>query len=36
MLIYRRTSLHSADLTPDFVANPDPRRGRLSVNGFIA
>lgn len=36
MLVYRRTSLHSADLTPDFVASPDPRRGRLSVNGFIA
>lgn len=36
MLIYRRTSLHSADLSPEFVASPDPRRGRLSVNGFIA
>jgi hypothetical protein len=36
MLVYRRTSLHSADLTPEFVASPDPRRGRLSVNGFIA
>jgi hypothetical protein len=36
MLIYRRTSLHSADLAPNFVASADPRRGRLSVNGFIA
>jgi hypothetical protein len=36
MLVYRRTSLHSAALGPDFVASPDPRLGRLSVNGFIA
>ena len=36
MLVYRRTSLHSATLRPDFVAVTDPRRGRLSVNGFIA
>lgn len=36
MLVYRRTSLHSADLGPDFVPCNDPRLGRLSVNGFIA
>ena len=36
MLVYRRTSLHSADLAPGFVSSPDPRQGRLSVNGFIA
>jgi hypothetical protein len=36
MLVYRRTTLHSADLSPEFVPSPDPRRGRLSVNGFIA
>jgi len=36
MLVYRRTSLHSGALGPDFDASPDPRRGRLSVNGFLA
>lgn len=36
MLVYRRTSLHSAALAPDFVANLDPRLGRLSINGFLA
>lgn len=36
MLAYRRTSLHSGDIRPDFVPLTDPRRGRLSVNGFIA
>lgn len=36
MLAYRRTSLHSGDIRPDFVPVSDPRRGRLSVNGFIA
>ena len=36
MLVYRRTSLHSGALGPDFVPNPDPRQGRLSINGFIA
>lgn len=36
MLVYRRTSLHSAALRPDFQGSPDPRRGRLSINGFLA
>jgi hypothetical protein len=36
MLIYRRNSLHSAALGPDFAASADPRRGRLSINGFMA
>jgi hypothetical protein len=36
MLVYRRTSLHSGDIRPNFVPVADPRRGRLSVNGFIA
>jgi hypothetical protein len=36
MLVYRRTSLHSGDIRPNFVPIADPRRGRLSVNGFIA
>jgi hypothetical protein len=36
MLVYRRTSLHSGSLRPDFVPETDPRKGRLSINGFIA
>ena len=36
MLVYRRTSLHSGAVPPDFVPVSDPRRGRLSLNGFIA
>jgi hypothetical protein len=36
MLVYRRTSLHSGALGPEFVPNLDPRQGRLSINGFIA
>jgi hypothetical protein len=36
MLVYRRTSLHSGALGPDFDGSADPRRGRLSVNGFLA
>jgi hypothetical protein len=35
-LIYRRSSLHSGSLTRDFVADPNPRTGRLSINGFLA
>ncbi|HUQ10717.1 MAG TPA: DUF6445 family protein [Steroidobacteraceae bacterium] len=36
MLVYRRTSLHSGALKANFVPEHDPRKGRLSVNGFIA
>lgn len=36
MLVYRRNSLHSGSLTPDFVPDANPRTGRLSVNGFLA
>ena len=36
LLMYRRTSLHSGNIAPDFVPDPDPRRGRLSINGFLA
>jgi hypothetical protein len=36
MLVYRRNSLHSGALRPDFVADKNPRAGRLSINGFIA
>jgi Family of unknown function (DUF6445) len=35
-LIYRRNSLHSGSLARDFVADPNPRTGRLSINGFLA
>lgn len=36
MLVYRRTSLHSGALSRSFVPTPDPRKGRLSITGFIA
>lgn len=36
LLVYRRTSLHSGSIPPDFVPSRDPRQGRLSINGFIA
>jgi Family of unknown function (DUF6445) len=36
MLVYRRNSLHSGSIGPQFVADPNPRTGRLSINGFIA
>ena len=35
MLVYRGNSLHSACLGRDFVADPNPRTGRLSINGFL-
>jgi hypothetical protein len=36
LIMYRRTTLHSGSLAPDFKPDPNPRRGRLSINGFIA
>jgi hypothetical protein len=36
MLVYRRTTLHSGAVAADYAPSLDPRRGRLSVNGFIA
>jgi hypothetical protein len=36
MLVYRRNSLHSGSIGPQFIADPDPRTGRLSINGFVA
>ncbi|MBC8024824.1 MAG: hypothetical protein H7Y89_02435 [Steroidobacteraceae bacterium] len=36
LLLYRRNSLHSAALPAHFVPDPNPRRGRLSLNGFLA
>ena len=35
-LFYRRNSLHSGSLARNFVADPNPRTGRLSINGFLA
>ncbi len=35
MLAYRRSSLHSGCIAPGFVPDPNPRSGRLSVNGFL-
>jgi len=35
MLVYRRNSLHSGSIAPDFVPDLDPRTGRLSINSFI-
>jgi len=35
MLVYRRNSLHSGDIPADFVPDPNPRTGRLSINGFL-
>ena len=36
MLVYRRNSLHSGSIAADFVPDPNPRTGRLSINGFLA
>jgi Family of unknown function (DUF6445) len=35
MLIYRRNSLHSGCIAADFIPDPNPLTGRLSINGFI-
>jgi hypothetical protein len=35
MIVYRRNSLHSGSISKDFVPNPDPSTGRLSINCFI-
>jgi hypothetical protein len=36
LLMYRRTTLHSGSIAPDFVFDPNPRTGRLSINAFLA
>jgi hypothetical protein len=36
MLIYRRNSLHSGNLPPEFVPDANPLTGRLSINSFLA
>lgn len=35
LLVYRRNSLHSSNLTGNFVPDTNPRTGRLSINGFL-
>ena len=35
VLIYRRNSLHSGDISKNFVPDPNPATGRLSLNSFI-
>jgi hypothetical protein len=34
-LIYRGRNLHSADIPPQAQLDPHPRRGRLTLNGFL-
>jgi hypothetical protein len=36
LLLYRRNSLHSGALPAHFVPETNPRKGRLSLNGFLA
>jgi hypothetical protein len=36
LVMYRRNSLHSGALGSNFIPDPDPRTGRLSINGFLA
>lgn len=36
LLLYRRNSLHSGAIPAHFVPDVNPRRGRLSLNGFLA
>ena len=35
IIIYRRNSLHSGSIDKDFVPDPDPATGRLSINCFL-
>ena len=36
MLVYRRNSLHSGSIAIPSAIDPNPRTGRLSINGFLA
>jgi len=36
LVLYRRNSLHSGSINPNFPFDPNPRSGRLSINGFLA
>ena len=35
LLVYRRNSLHSSNLSEGFRPDANPRTGRLSINGFL-
>jgi hypothetical protein len=35
LLVYRRTTLHSGSMARGFIPDPNPRTGRLSINGFF-
>jgi Family of unknown function (DUF6445) len=35
LIMYRCTSLHSGNIAKDFDFNPDPRKGRLTLNTFV-
>jgi hypothetical protein len=35
LVVYRRQILHSGSISPSFVPNADPRKGRLTINIFI-
>lgn len=35
LIVYRRQCLHSGSIRSDFVPNPDPRQGRLTISAFI-
>lgn len=35
MLVYRRNSLHSGNIVAPLAIDPNPRTGRLTLNGFI-
>jgi hypothetical protein len=35
MLVYRRNSLHSGSIERDFLPDPNPLTGRLSINCFM-
>lgn len=35
LIVYRRQILHSGSISPDFIPEADPRKGRLTINIFI-
>lgn len=35
LIVYRRQILHSGSISPSFVPDADPRKGRLTINIFI-
>jgi hypothetical protein len=35
LIVYRRQNLHSGSISPTFVPDADPRKGRLTINIFI-